>query len=315
MSGNSQQGEQMFDVGEVRLHAIVREPTEGVGRGTIVMLHGFPEFWYCWKRQIEEFSRDFRVVAPDLRGYNLSDKPEGVENYKMPHLVADVLGLIESLGEERVILMAHDWGGAVAWAFAASHPECLRHLIILNSPHPSLFMRDMVLQPEQQASSQYIHLLRSEEGEAELERDNYRGLKAFIFDSSAEPHSADEEEMRRYVEAWSQPGALTGALNYYRAMPVPPPSVDPEIRKSPAGMSLADRAALDRIPKITITVPTLVVWGVRDHALRPSLLDGLDEFVPDLKVVRIEEGSHWIPTESPDEVNRAVREYLDARLK
>lgn len=161
------------------------------------------------------------MVAPDLRGYNLSDKPEGIENYKMPHLVGDVLGLIEALGEERIILMAHDWGGAVAWAFAATHPDRLRHLIILNSPHPSLFMRDMVLQPEQQESSQYIHLLRSAEGEAELARDDYQRLKTTRFHTSSEAPIPDEKAVERYVEAWTQPGALTGMLNYYRAMPVP----------------------------------------------------------------------------------------------
>jgi pimeloyl-ACP methyl ester carboxylesterase len=315
VSEAAQQGETLFDVGEVRLHAVVREPEGRPRRGTIVMLHGFPEFWYCWKHQLEEFGRDFRVVAPDLRGYNLSDKPEGFENYKMPHLVGDVLGLIDALDEERVILMAHDWGGAVAWAYAASHPERLQALIILNSPHPSLFMRDMVLQPEQREASQYIHRLRSGDAEAELARDDFKGMKAFIFNSAVGPHRADEEEVARYVEAWSRPGALTGALNYYRAMPVAPPVLGAEGSGGPGKRSEADRAALDRIPKVMIPVPTLVVWGVKDHALQPSLLEGLDEFVPDLEVVRIAEGSHWIPTESPEAVNRVVREYLDSRIK
>lgn len=301
--------DEMFDVGEVRLHAVVQEPESGTPRGTIVMLHGFPEFWYCWKHQIPEFARDFRVVAPDLRGYNLSDKPEGAENYRMPHLVGDVLGLIDALGEERVVLIAHDWGGAVAWAFAASHPDRLSHLIILNAPHPSVFMRDIVLQPEQQESSQYIHLLRSDRGEAVLARNDFKLMKKFIFSTLKVPYSVSPEDEARYVEAWSQPGALTGAMNFYRAMPVPPPSVDQE-GKGKAG----DEAALKAIPKVMIPVPTLVVWGMRDHALLPSLLEGLDEFVPDLEIVRIEDGTHWIPSDSPEEVNAAVREYLERRL-
>lgn len=301
--------DEMIDVGEVRLHAAVQEPEIESRRGTIVMLHGFPEFWYCWKHQIAEFARDFRVVAPDLRGYNLSDKPEGATNYKMPHLVGDVLGLIDALGEEKVILMAHDWGGAVAWAFAASHPERLRHLIILNAPHPSVFMRDIVLQPEQQESSQYIHLLRSERGEEELARDDFRMLKEISFGRQKEPYAVSPEDEARYLEAWSRPGALTGAVNFYRAMPVPPPPVD-ENGKGKIG----DKAALKTIPKIMIPVPTLVVWGVKDHALRSSLLEGLDEFVPDLEIVRIEDGTHWIPRDSPAEVNAAVRGYLERRL-
>lgn len=298
-----------FDVGEVRLHAVVGEPDPGSSRGTIVMLHGFPEFWYCWKHQLRAFARDFRVVAPDLRGYNLSDKPSGIESYKMPHLVGDVRGLIDALGEERVILMAHDWGGAVAWAFAASHADRLSHLVILNSPHPSLFMRDMVLVPEQQQASQYIHQLRSADGEAALARDHYAHLKRTIFGTRSNPADIDPEDERRYLEAWSRPGALTGMLNYYRAMPVPPPRLEAGAPPPPL-----DRAALDRIPKIMIRVPTLIVWGMRDHALRPSLLEGLDEFIADLEIVRLPEATHWTPSEAPGDVNRAVRDYLSRRL-
>lgn len=304
---------EFFDVGEVRLHAVVSGPDSGTSRGTIVMLHGFPEFWYCWRHQIREFARDFRVVAPDLRGYNLSDKPQGADHYKMPHLVGDVRGLIDALGEERVILMAHDWGGAVAWAFAASHADRLRHLIILNSPHPSLFMRDMVLVPEQQQASQYIHLLRSPEGEAALARDGYQHLRKTIFGTRLDPDYIDPEDERRYLEAWSRPGVLTGMLNYYRAMPVPPPKLDAGA-PPPVDRAARDRAALERIPKIMIRVPTLILWGMRDHALRPSLLEGLDEFISDLEIVRIAEATHWTPSEAPDEVNRALRSYLDRRL-
>lgn len=309
MSPELQVRDETFDVGEVRLHAVVQAPESGRPRGTIVMLHGFPEFWYCWKHQIPEFARDFRVVAPDLRGYNLSDKPEGAENYKMPHLVGDVRGLIDALGEEKVILMAHDWGGAVAWAFAAAHPERLSHLIILNAPHPSVFMRDLVLKPDQQESSQYIHLLRSERGEEVLARDDFKLMKKFIFSTMKEPYGVSEEDVQRYVEAWSQPGALTGAMNFYRAMPAPPPSVE-EGGQGKAG----DPEALKSIPQVMIRVPTLVVWGMKDHALLPSLLEGLGEYVPDLEIVRIEDGTHWIPSDSPEEVNRAVRDYLERRL-
>lgn len=325
MGGKLQVRHEFFDVGEVRLHAAVQEPASGARRGTIVMLHGFPEFWYCWKHQIPEFARDFRVVAPDLRGYNLSDKPEAVEAYRMPHLVGDVRGLIDALGEERVVLMAHDWGGALAWAFAASHAERLSHLIILNAPHPSLFMRDIVLQPGQQESSQYIHMLRSERAEDVLSRDDFKLMKKFIFSSMKTPYGVSAEDEAMYVEAWSRQGAIRGSTNWYRAMPAPPPDLSAQASSpgdsgskdssSPSSsLTPAQAAALARIPRIMIRVPTLVVWGMQDHALLPTLLEGLDEFVPDLTIVRIEEGTHWITSDCPDEVNRAVRAYLDARL-
>jgi len=300
---------QYFKTNGIRLHAAVQGPPEESRRGTIVFLHGFPEFWYTWKAQIVEFARDFRVVAPDLRGYNLSDKPEGVENYKVRTVVEDIAGLVAALGEEKIILVAHDWGGSIAWAVAAFHPELLEKLIIVNAAHPTMFIRDSITNPAQQAKSQYIHMLRSAEGEEILARNDYERLKQFLMENMANSDDLPEEKIARYVEAWSQPGALTGMQNYYRAMPAPPPKQEED---GTAAKPTEDDIALDesRIPKIMIHVPTLVVWGMKDTALLPTLLEGLDEYVPDLKIVRIPDATHWVTHERPDELNRAMRDYL-----
>ena len=182
----------------------------------MVFLHGFPEFWYEWKNQLAEFSRDHTVVAPDLRGYNLSSKPADVSAYQIPNLVEDVRALTAELmkasGGSKFTLVAHDWGGVVAWVFAALHPDMLDRLVILNAPHPTLFGRELLTNPEQQKASGYMLMFRSAEAEALLSEDSYAWLKRAVLGDKA---SADDTAA--YVAAWSQPGALTGGLNYYRA--------------------------------------------------------------------------------------------------
>ncbi|HEX7044977.1 MAG TPA: alpha/beta hydrolase [Burkholderiales bacterium] len=282
----------------IRLHYV----TAGSGP-LILFLHGFPEFWYAWTKQLEEFSRDHRAVAPDMRGYNLSEKPEGVEAYRAKHLIEDVRLLIEHLGGPPCVLVAHDWGGAVAWSFAAAHPEYLSHLVIINAPHPVPFARALRDDPEQIAASQYMLLLRDPKAERVLSENDCRRLAnmltAFADGRAGWPSAAD---LARYREAWSQPGALTAALNYYRASPLHPRAPD-----SPGAAALA----LDP-RRFTVTVPTLVVWGERDRALRPVLLDGLHEVVPNMTVTRIAEGSHWVVHEHPDLVNRLIRRFIAA---
>ncbi len=292
-----------FETNGIRLHCAVQGPESGPSRGTIVFVHGFPEFWYGWKKQIPEFAKDYRVVAPDLRGYNLSDKPEGVERYGIKELAADLAGLVDALGDGPVIMIAHDWGGAVAWSFAAWYPDKLRKLILLNSAHPSTFIRDILHSRAQQEASQYIHLLRSPEAENILSQDDYAMLREFAFGSMAENAGLTKADEDKYIEAWSQPGALTGALNYYRAIPAPPP----DLRDGAASPEPTKDA---KIPNVQVQVPTLVIWGERDTTLLPSLLDGLDAYVPDLRIHRIPDATHWVQHEAADEVNRTIREYL-----
>ena len=270
------------------------------GRGPLMLfLHGFPEFWYEWKNQLAEFSRDHTVVAPDLRGYNLSSKPAELSAYQMPNLVADVHALatelLKSTGGAKFTLVAHDWGGVVAWVYAAQHPEMLDKLVILNAPHPSIFGRELRENPAQQKASEYMLMFRSQEAEALLSENQYEWLKRAVLGS--DPSKADEDA---YVEAWSQPGALTGGLNYYRASRVGPPV---EGRRDSFDIG-ADRADL------TVAVPTLVIWGEKDTALLPSNLIGLDRYVKQLTIERIPTGSHWVIHEEPDRVNRLIEAFL-----
>lgn len=296
------------------------------GRGPLmIFLHGFPEFWYEWKHQLAEFSRDRTAVAPDLRGYNLSSKPEEVSAYQMPNLVADVHALatelLKSTGGKTFTLVGHDWGGVVAWVYAASHPEMLDKLVILNAPHPTIFGRELRGNPAQQKASEYMLMFRSAEAEALLSENQYEWLKRAVLGNN--PSAADVDA---YVEAWSQPGALTGGLNYYRAAGVgpppapsastgrvegPPPSASTGRADAPAASAAsATTGAPPAIPPIVVRVPTLVIWGEKDTALLPSNLNGLEEVVPKLTVKRIPAGTHWIPRENAPEVNKLIREFL-----
>lgn len=266
----------------------------------MVFLHGFPEFWYCWRRQIPAFAGKFRAVAPDMRGYNTSAKPEGVEQYRMSVLVEDVRGLIEALEEEKVFLVAHDWGGAVAWAFAEKYPHMLHKLVILNAPHPLIFARELKSNPLQRKASEYMLLLRSSRAEEVLSRDGYAWLREAVFNSCKDPSAYTVEDRAAYIEAWSQPGALTGSVNYYRAAGTPKAPKEQGVERGETGKTNG-----------IIGVPTLVIWGEEDVALTLSLLDGLDDYVPDLKVIRIPGATHWVQSDVPDLVNRYIWEFVE----
>ncbi len=282
-------------VNGIKLHYV----SAGAGK-LMLFVHGWPEFWFAWKDQLPEFARDFHVVAPDTRGVNLSDKPPNVADYRAKHLVEDLRQLIGAVGHERAIVVAHDWGGAIAWNLAAWHPEVVEKLVILNSPHPIPYARELARNPEQQAASAYMNLLRDPKAERVLaENDFMRLFRQFDgWQRSANP--PDAATLAEYRKAWEQPGALTAALNYYRASPLHPSTA------SHAGVDPAQLQA----SMFTVRVPTLVIWGMQDTALRPCLLDGLDACVPDLKIERIDEGSHWVTHEFPDRVNALIRGFV-----
>jgi epoxide hydrolase 4 len=282
------------EVNGVRLHYAMN------GSGKLIMfVHGFPEFWYAWKEQLVEFGRDHCAVALDMRGYNLSDKPEAVEQYAIKYLTEDLRALARSLGHERFILVAHDWGGAVAWALAINHPECVEKLIIVNSPHPAVFARELAENPVQQKASQYMLAFRSRKTEAMLAANNYAALVGIVMGEGLKKGHFTEEDRQAYIAAWSQPGALTGGLNYYRASRVGPPSGDEQARTFEPGARSMD-----------VRVPTLMIWGERDVALTPGNLDGLDAYVPDLTIRRIPDGTHWVVHEQPALVNDTIREFI-----
>jgi len=285
-------------VNGIRMHYVT------AGSGPLILFaHGFPEFWYEWNRQLEKFSRDYRAVAPDLRGYNLTDKPESVESYRVRHLVEDLRALAMHLDAEKFTLVAHDWGGAVAWAFALAHPDLLERLVIINAPHPGIFARLLHSNPEQQHASQYMRMFCTPQAEENLSRDNYQPLVDIVLTHGLKRGYFNDDDKRAYLEAWSQPGALTGGLNYYRASRMLPPEPGTPVPNEDISLDVAS---------LTVRVPTMVIWGERDTALIPANLDGLDEFVPNLTVHRIPDANHWVVHQRPDLVNGYIREFLSA---
>jgi len=287
-------------VNGVKLHVVT------AGKGPLILfLHGFPEFWYEWKDQLSEFGKDHLAVAPDMRGYNLSDKPEALDQYKINILVEDVRALADHYShQKKFVLVAHDWGGAVAWAFAIQHPEMLDKLVIVNAPHPGVFGRLLATDPAQQKASQYMLMFRSPQAEQTLTADNYSFLVNGVLGVGVRNGVFTEEDKQAYIKAWSQPGALTGGLNYYRANAVGPP-----VPGQPAA-SPRDASAAPNLDALLVKVPTLVIWGEKDTALLTQNLDGLDKFVPQLTVKRVPDGSHWVIHEKRDEVNAAIRDFI-----
>ena len=285
----------------LRLHCVV------AGEGPLMLfLHGFPEFWYEWKEQLKEFGKDFLAVAPDLPGYNLSDKPSGLEAYRGNVLIEDIRGLADHFRrEQKFILVGHDWGGGLAWAFAIAHPEYLQKLVIVNAPHPAIFARLLASNSDQQSASQYMLMFRSPGAEAMLSANNYAALVTAVLGDLLKSGAFHEADKDAYLKAWAQPGALTGGLNYYRANHLGPPV--PSAMASAIGAS--DNLAADPA-QMTVKVPTLVIWGEKDIALTTHNLEGLERFVPDLTVKRIPDGSHWVIHEKPAEVNGYIREFV-----
>jgi pimeloyl-ACP methyl ester carboxylesterase len=271
------------DVNGIQLHYV----TEGSGK-LILFLHGFPEFWYAWRRQLAEFGQGYQAVAPDQRGYNLSSRPAEVEQYAIPVLVEDVRALIEHLGHDRCVLVGHDWGGVVAWHFALTHPEYLEKLVIINAPHPTIMSRELQQNRKQRVASQYMIRFRSPETEAQLAANDYAALQNIVLTEGLARGHMTEEDRAAYLDAWAQPGALTGALNYYRAM------------------------GQVAHPSDVVQVPTLVIWGEQDTYLLTGNLDGLEAVVPDLSLKRVPEATHWIVHEQPELVNSTIRAFIEA---
>ncbi len=284
-----------FDTSEgIRLHAKVCGPESAP---TLLFVHGFPEFWYAWRAQLPEFSRDYRCIAIDLRGFNLSSQPTEVAAYKPALLVADLRAVITELGAPVHAVIAHDWGGAVAWSLAAQHPELMKKFVVLNSPHAITFARALATDPAQQAASQYMNWLRRPGSEGALALDNYSRM----VDMLRTHGSPSEEELEAYRDCWRQ--GLSGGVNYYRASPL-----HPDTPVSPGKAALV--AAALKPEQFHVDVPTQLIWGMGDAALHPILLDGIEQHVSDLHLHRIQGAGHWLARENSVEVNRAIRVFL-----
>jgi pimeloyl-ACP methyl ester carboxylesterase len=285
------------EVNGIRLHYV------SVGQGKLIMfVHGFPEFWYEWEKQLVEFGKDYQAVAPDLRGYNLSSKPSDVEKYHVKYLIEDLRALADHLGHEKFIMVGHDWGGGVAWSAAMRHPELLEKLVIINSPHPAVFARELLNNPDQQKASQYMLMLRSAEAERVLSENNFARLSDVLVQFGSKWEMSEERRLK-YIDAWSQPGALTGSLNYYRASPLYPPTSTEDKEQIKSILNLPKEM-------LAVRVPTLIIWGEQDRALLTGNLDGLEEYIEDLTLKRIPDGTHWVIHEQPELVNTLIRDFI-----
>lgn len=274
------------DLSEVRLHYV--EAGEGP---PVVLLHGFPDFWYSWRFQIPALAgAGFRVIAPDMRGYNLSSRPPGVSPYAPGRLAADIRDLIAERGATRACVAGHDWGAAVAWVTAMRHPDAVERLAILNVPHPRR-MREALRRPSRQLMrSWYMFFFQLPWVPERLVRTgDWRALRAPLAD--ARPGAFTPADLDRYREAWSQPGAVTAMLNYYRAA----------MRRPPGGGG----------PLPPIQAPTLVIWGERDRHLGAELAEPERRDVPHLdRVVRLPDASHWVQHDEPERVSELLIEFF-----
>jgi len=281
----------------IRLHYA---STGTPGRPLVLCIHGFPEYWGAWQDVLPSLGEWSYAVAPDLRGYNLSSHPEGVAAYHAREIVGDLVQLIGVLGYDKAFLVAHDWGGAAGWQLAIAQPQLVPKLIILNSPHPFTFARELAHSAEQQRASAYMNRLRAADAEEQLTKDDFARLFAsFAAKDGAGAHWLDGARRDAYRSVWAR--GLTGALNYYRATPLYPPTAD-----DPGARALKLDPA-----KFMVRVPTLVLWGMRDRALLPSVLDGLEELVPRISVERLPNASHWIAHEEPALVASRIRTFLE----
>ncbi|HET7792403.1 MAG TPA: alpha/beta fold hydrolase [Rhizobacter sp.] len=288
---------------DITLHCRASGPK---GAPVLLFLHGFPEAAFVWDEMLAHFGQRYRCIAPNLRGYEQSSAPADVQAYRVKHLVADLLALIEreTGGGQLEALVAHDWGGAVAWTVAALHPQALKRLVIINSPHPATFLRGLQTDPAQQAASAYMNFLCRPDAEAQLSENDFALMWPFLAGMGATDPGhpgggwLTEAVKDQYRTVWR--AGLTGALNYYRASPLRPPTAP----DSPV-------MALQFPPEfVTVRVPTHVVWAEADRALPASLLDGLEAYVPRLSLTRVPGATHWIVHERPQLIAQEIEAAL-----
>lgn len=281
-----------IDVGEVTLHIAEAKPDRGLADAPlVVLLHGFPEFWGSWRHQLRALAdAGYWAVAPDMRGYNESDRPEDVASYEIEKLTADVAGLVHALGRSSAHVVAHDWGAVVAWQLAQDHADVVEKLAILNVPHPLQMMRGL-RRPKQMKKSWYIFFFQLPRvPERWMAKNDYAALRRLFRDDGF-----SEAEIEPYVEAMKKPGAATAAINYYRAA--------------------MRRVFRGSVPKQrVIEKPVLVIWGDRDIALGKEMAEPPARFVPNARTVHLPDATHWVQNSAPEEVNRLLLEFLGRAL-
>ena len=272
----------------INLHVVLSGSNDGT---PVILLHGFPEFWRGWSKQVEPLANaGYRVIVPDQRGYNLSDKPKGVKSYQVDTLVADILGLIDTLGYEKVHLIGHDWGAVVAWAFAIWHPERLHRLGILNVPHPAVMLNFLRRgDPEQLRRSWYVFAFQAPWlPEYFLRRNDWRNAVR-VLRGSGKIHTFSNEDIVEYKKAWAQPGAMTAMINWYRA---------------------AVRYLPRLLKDVRVKVPTLLLWGMKDVALSHRMARPSIDYCDNGKLVFFEDATHWVQRDEADNVTTLLLEFL-----
>lgn len=267
----------------------------------VIMLHGFPEFWFTWRKQLPVVGKEYHAVAPDMRGYNLSDRPEELADYKINHLIDDIVRLAKHFGKEKFFLASHDWGAAVAWSIAIARPDLVKGLMIFNGPHPYIFADLLQNNESQIAHSKYMSEFREEGAVARLSQDNCEWLWNWTFVKHYEQGLITDAEKAEYMKAWNQPGAIKAMLSYYRASPLRPNKDGKPLALNP--------------DHFKVKVPTLVVWGEKDHALVPENLIGLEDFIEDLEVIRLPEVTHWVTHEDPERVSAEILRFTGEILR
>jgi epoxide hydrolase 4 len=278
-----------YELGGVRIHAVAAGPQGG---SLVILLHGYPEFWYCWRSQIPPLaSAGFRVVVPDQRGYNLSSKPQDWQAYTLPNLVGDVLGMANHLGREKFMLAGHDWGGVIAWASAIGHQDRITRLAILNAPHPAAFWNYARTHPAQLLRSWYVFFMQLPIlPEFLLVAANFKVMTDTLTKTSR-PGTFSEEDFRAYREAWRQPGAPKAMINWYRAaLRTTAPAWDSRIE-----------------------IPVRILWGARDRFLSADLPELSLSYCPQGALTTLPEATHWLQHEEQAAISTALVEFFAAR--
>ncbi|MBZ4415044.1 alpha/beta fold hydrolase [Myxococcus sp. RHSTA-1-4] len=290
------------DVNGIRMHYV----TAGEGE-PVLFLHGFPEYWGVWKRVMADLAKDCRVIAPDLRGYNRTSRPEDVEAYGIQHLVADVRGLVDHLGVKQVTLVCQDWGALLGWSYLLRHPDTVKRFAAINITHPALFLRDLRENPRQQEASQYMLAFRAPGSEATLMANDFAfGRQALFADVRSRGADLSEGDINDWLEAWRQPGAMKAGLDYYRAARLGPP----DGQGNPGGGNLVDGLSPEQLQ---VKVPVLILWGEQDPYLLQDGLVGLEQYVKDFTLRKFPECGHGLTLERPKEVVRALRDFMAAK--
>ena len=271
----------------IRLHVVQAGPKSGT---PVLLLHGFPENWRCWIRQLPVLAQaGCRVIIPDQRGYNLSDKPGGIKNYRVEELTKDILGLINALDYEKVNLVGHDWGAAVAWSLGIQNPERLHRLGVLNVPHPAVMQRFLRRDFEQLRRSWYIFFFQLPWiPEAAVRAQNWHRMIRALRESGR-ANTFTDEDIEKYQDAWSQPGAITAMINWYRA---------------------AARYQILMSEDTCVKVPTLMLWGMKDFALSHRMARPSMDYCKDGRLLFFPEATHWIQRDEAEEVNRHLLEFV-----